>query len=329
MYFNGKIQVIIGDKELKTVTSISAKNDSQHIGSDCELVVPLNCRIQYINGTKDFLTDYTKNLFKSGDTISVKAKYEGFDWINVFSGYVVDFIEGNPMTIKCTDYIYLLNLTTIDVSYKNISLKNLLLSILKGTGITLAEPIMNLNLENITFRLMSPAAILEWLKKELGINISLSGTKLYCNLASNTLSTVKFSTNRNVMKSDLQKPASTFLKYKVKAWFIREDGKKDSYEVGDSAGQLREVFYYKVVPRTEAHYKELAKEALTKFKQMRYTGNITTYLYPDCDLFWQAQYRDIRYPDRSANYVITGMNIDLNESGFHRTIKLSYLSEIL
>src|ERR1044071_5329 len=109
MFFNCKISVIIADKELKTVVSVNTKDDSAHIGAECEIVVPLNCRIQYINGRRDYLTEYAKNLFSVGDHIVIKASYDGFDQVEVFSGFIFDFIEGTPLTIKCLDYLYFLN----------------------------------------------------------------------------------------------------------------------------------------------------------------------------------------------------------------------------
>jgi len=359
MYFNAKILVTIGDKELKTVVSVSAKNDSAHIGAECDLVVPLNCRIQYTNGKHDFLTDYPKNLFQAGDAVIIKAKYEGFDWIEVFTGFVFEFIEGTPVTIKCTDYLYFLNkgifgsqrlllkknkkskisTPSVGASFKSITLKNLCQKLIDFTNdtidheasntdhISLLLPVPDLTLQNITFAMMSPAAILEWLKKEIGINISLQGNKLYVNVASNTLNTVKYRTDRNVIGSDLQKPAAVYQSYKVKAWFIREDGTRDSFEVGDSNGTMREVFFYRI-KRDQALYQKMANEALAKVKQQKYSGSIDTLLYPDCNLFDEADYVDIRYPARSANYVIHGIDITLDETGFHRKLKLSFLTEV-
>lgn len=327
MYFNAKISVVIGDKELKTVVSVSTKDDSARIGAECEIVVPLNCRIQYTSGNRDFLTEYAKNLFASGDKVLIRAMYDGFDWVTVFDGYIVDFVEGIPIVIKCSDYIFLLNQTTVNMSEKSITLKNLVNRVLQGTGITLMEPTLDLSLQNITFRLMSPAAILEWLKKELGINISLSGTSLYVNVASNTLATVYYRTDGNVIGCDLQKPDATYQKHKVKAWFIREDGTKDSFEVGDSNGQLHEVFFYRV-QRNQVVYQKMAAEALNKVRQQKYSGSIDTLLYPDCKLFQEANYVDLSYPARSANYVITGIDTTIDENGYHRKLKLSFLSEI-
>ena len=337
MYFNGKYSVSITNQRtgiistIITVVSVTSHNDSAHVGSDCDVVVPLNCLIQYKTSKDSQLNQITMDVnqaFNSGDKIVITASYEGFPDINVFTGFIVDYFMGTPTTIKCSDYIYLLDQSTLDLYYKNVKLKDLLTRILQGSGITLNNDIMDLTLENITFRLMSPAAILEWLKKELGINISLSNDKLYCNLAANTLANIKFASDRNVIKCDLQKPYAVFQDFKVKAWFIRENGTKDSYEIGSSDGQLREVFFYKVLPRTEANYKALAENALLKFKQSRYAGTIETLLYPSCDLFWKATYTDVRYPDRNANYVITGITTTLDENGFHRSIKLAYLSDI-
>jgi hypothetical protein len=362
MHFNGKISVTIADMELKTVVSVSTKNDSQQIGADCDIIVPLNCVIQYQNGGKsDYLTQQANVAFKTGDKVVIRAQYEGIDWIDIFYGYISDFFMGTPTTIKCMDYIYHFNLgifgdkrilykknkkskkagvQTTGCSFASIKLKELLTRIIdfvndtidnmseNSDHIELLEPVMDMTLENLTFAMMSPAAILEWLKKEMGINISLVGNKLYCNIASNTLSSVKYSTDRNVLTSNLQKPNSTFTTYKVKAWFVREDGTKDSYEIGSESGQLREVFFYKVVPRTEENYKKLASDALVKFKQNRYSGTIETLLYPDCDLFWKAEYKDIRYPEKNGNYVITGNDINIDENGYHRTLKFAFLSEI-
>ena len=327
MYFKAEITVTIGNKVLQTVSAVKTKNESTHIGSECEITVPINCRIQYKDGTHDFLTAYPQNLFKVSDPVTVVARYVGMSDVQVFTGFVDDFVLGMPTVIKCSDYIFLLNQTTVDIEHKTITIKDLATNILAGTGVTLMLPTIDLTLTNITFRLMSPAGILEYLKKEIGLNISLQGSQLYMNVASNTLQTVYYTTGLNVIKSSLQKPDAVFLKYKVKAWFIKENGTKDSIEVGDDEGHLEEVFFYKVAGGKPV-YMKLAAEALNKVKQRKYKGMIETYLYPYCELFWKANYIDFRYPERDADYVVVAMNYELDEKGFHRHIKLAYLGEI-
>lgn len=359
MFFNPKISVIIGDKELKTIVSVNVKNDSDHLGAECDIVVPLNCRIQYVSGDRTYLTEYAKNLFSVGDPIIINAQYEGFDPVEVFSGFIFDFVEGMPLTVKCVDYIYFLNkgifgnqrlllkknkksttvTPSVGAAFKSITLQSLCQKLIDFANdtidhetdntdhIELILPMPDVELVNITFAMMSPAAILDWLKKEMGINISLESNKLYVNVASNTLRTVYFRTDRNVLESDLQKPQAIYKSFKVKAWFIREDGTKDSFEIGDANGTLKEVFFFKI-KRDQALYQQLATEALNKVKQQKYNGSIETLLYPECRLFDQANYIDISYPARSANYVITGQEISIGEGGYHRKLKLSFLSEI-
>jgi hypothetical protein len=326
MYFDASISVTIGNKILQTVGAVSIENDSKSIGSDCDIVVPLNCRIQYADGTHDYLTDVAKNLFSTGDEVVITAMYGGYDPVKLFDGYVVDFIEGTPIKIKCQDQIFLLDQTTVTVNYKSVTLQALINGILEGTGITLMQPILQLNLQNISFKLMSPAAILEWLKKELGLVIVLQNKLLYVQLASNTLNQVNLSTAINVHKSNLQKPSAVFLKLKVKAWFIRVNGTKDSLEVGDENGQLREVFFYKI-PMNLTLYNQMANEALVKYKQYRYSGDVETFLYPDIQLYDKVNYTDIRYPDKNGNYVCVGLHFDAGREGYHRKIKLSFLSD--
>lgn len=335
MFFDTALQVIIGDKLVQTVHSVEGKNDQHEIGSSCKIVVPLACRISYVGAPNTFLTDLTKNLFKSGDLVTVTAWYYDEHGTKMpdrqlFKGFVYEFIEGTPMTIECLDNIYLLNQTTVNLAYSSITMRDLLKTLLKNTGITLIEPTIDLTLRDITFRLMSPAAVLEWLKHELGLNISLSDNRLYCNIASNIISTVFYDTGINVLDEGgpgLQKPEAVFLKLKVKAWFIQENGKKTSLEVGDPDGELREVFFYKI-PFNVAEYTRLAGEALIKYKQMKFSGVIPTLLYPEVALFWRAQYIDRRYPDRNGNYTVLGVDFTINEHGFHQKIKLAFLSDI-
>lgn len=372
MYFNANFFVTINGNLLETVVACETHNDSQHIGSTCDLTVPQNARIQYETG--EYLSAPIKNLFNTGDEIVIKASYGGgffgksYDVVTVFEGYVYDFLEGTPMKIKCLDAVYLLNQEPRTISYPDpvkkkpykVKFKTLIEEIIEGTGIelipigssfqdengiTVNNPIFDMELETISFKQMTPVAMLEWIKREMGINISLMGKKLYVNVAKFTVNTIKLDTRVNVIQSNLQttnlknlKKAvsgskskgsnSVYLNLKVKAWFIREDGIKDSVEVGDEHGQLREVFFYKVLPRTETHYKELANQALEKFKHGRYQGDVETLLYPFCDLFDRIEYTDFRYPEKNGVYVVTGITQSFSEKGFRRRLKLAYLGDI-
>eukprot|EP01037_Dinobryon_pediforme_P011474 gene11474-11570_t len=190
-----------------------------------DAVTPVNTPIDYTNNPSLITIGNGDNAISlpsdSGDQVQITAWYDGFPQINVFTGYVYDFLEGN---------------------------------------------------------------------------------QLYVNVASNTLNIVKYATDRNVIgKPKLQKKEATYQKIKLKAWFINENGTKDSIEIGDTVnGYLVEQFFYKVADKSTYQY--LAEQALIKASQHKFNGEIETLLYPDCELFWKAQYTDIRYPSRTANY---------------------------
>lgn len=361
MYFKTNISVTIAGKALQTVVSVKAKKDGHKIGAYCDIVCPLNARIQYSNPQEGvvYLNDIVTNQFKSGDPVSITAWYDGFNKVNVFSGYIYDFIEGMPLTIKCMDYSYFLNLGYFGnkriflkkkksdkivsdgtgVNYKSVTLKQLLQDLIAfvnesikhyapgAAAMTLMLPTMDLTLENLTFISMSPMAILEWLKKQVGFNITLFGSQLYVNIASNVVSAVTLSTARNVIRSGLQKQEAAFQRLRLKCWFINENGTKNSFEIGDESGTCIEQFFYKV-KRQGDNYEQLAQQALLKHSQHKFNGDIETLLYPECDLFWVANYTDVRYPSKSGSYTIIGTEIDLSQHGFHRRHKLAFTLDL-
>ena len=358
MYFNGIIQVFITSettgirKQLLTVISIKTRNDSTQIGSYCDIAVPLNSRIQYSDGND--LTALSKTLFVTGDRIQVYGRYTTYEDSEIdqnqnidqypslllFDGFILDYFEGNPLLIKCVDYFYNLNMVPPISLTLNDSLKNCVDLILKGTGITQMPGTFDFEIVNMPILNMTPAAILDHLKKELGINISLIGNSLFVNIASKTLNTVKLDTSVNVIESNISRKTTTFQKYRVKAWFLKEDHTKDSFETGDEGGQIKEVFFYKVTntnpiiidtlegkKKIPQAYYDLAKSALAKFKMNSYNGTVKTKLYPMIEIFDLVIYNDVRYPDRNGTYTCTGRDGEFDPKGFNWTYKLAYLKE--
>lgn len=377
MYYNANLSVTIGGKLLSSEVRVKAANDAAKVGSSCDLVVPLNSYIQYTNPNDltTYLTAVRADSFPQGAPVEVIASYDGFDPIIIFRGFVFDFVLGMPTTIKCLDYIYFFNLGVFGdarvittnkkgtkitnqgqgVHYKSIKFKDLLQLLIDFVNKTIADstsgalpvtlmlPTFNMTLENLTFITMSPAAILEWFKTELGLNITFYGNQLYVNLASQTNGKVILNTGVNVLKSDLQTKLqqtvnqdgtplvktlpSAFERIRLKCWFIREDGTRDSFEVGDQNGIQEEHFFYKV-KRDGNNYETLANAALLKLQQHHYRGELELLLYPLCDLFYEAFYTDLRYPEKNGTYVILGVYFELDEKGFHRKIKLAWLTSV-
>ena len=402
MYLSGKIQVFINGTQLDSIVSVEVHNDGNHIGASCDIVLPLNSRIEYNNGPGRLILP-TRYLFNTGDHVIIEAKYEGYEsfgpyggWVRVFDGFLYDFYESTPIKIHCLDYIYWFNMGIYGANYVvtkkltkagniqkgsikggegkswskadgGIEFADLLQDIVdwvnytidlwndeNGTFIpfvTLIRPDLSFHLVDISFVNMSPAAVLEYLKRELGFNISFIGNSLYANVASFTRNTVKLSTDKNVIESNIQSTNltkhrtqqstgsnSVFLRIKLKAYFEKEDGTKDSLEVGDPNGKAIEVYFYKVTkgnlieyPKRSGqmvaeNYLKQANEALNQAYQKRYSGGVELYFYPVISLFDKIQYNDIRYTERNGDYVVTAQEISISDKGYHQKLKLADLT---
>lgn len=375
MYFETSLSVLINGNPVTTVVSVKVSNDAQKVGSNCDVVLPLNSYIQYSdpNTLQTYLTAIRTDTFSSGDTIEITASYKGYPTLTIFKGFIYDASLGMPVTVKCLDYVYFFNLGIFGedrVSIKNKSgtkikkagtgihyasaqFKDILQDLIdfvnetiddQNTGNPLTDaahcslmiPTFDMELQNLTFINMSPASILEWFKKELGFNISFFGSQLYVNLASNTTGQITLNTGRNVIESKLQttiklrtgkKANSAFEKIRLKCWFIRSDGTRDSLEVGDSSGIQIEHFFYNVV-RNATNYETLANAALLKATQHKYRGELEILLYPQVDLFFTVDYTDLRYQEKNGVYVVTAITIELGEKGFHQRLKVAWLGNL-
>ena len=365
MYFKALVSLTIRGIDM-TDYFVSAKtdNDGQKIGQLCDLVMPLNCYIKYNdqNNNAVFLNATLTNFFKSGDPVHIEAWYEGMEKLVIFDGFIYDFVEGMPLHIKCMDYFYFFNLGIFGnervfakktknakitskgqgVHYGSVVFKNLLQSLVGFVNKTIDNynktnnasvlPVtlstnVGLTLTNLTFMNMSPAAILEWFKKTVGFNITMFNNQLYVALASNTLNNVILSTGRNVIHSNLQRTSSTFQRLRLKCWFIRQDGTRDSFDIGDESGDVKECFFYKI-KRDGDIYEKLANSALLKYSQHKFSGEVETFLYPKADLFDTVDYTDLRYPDKNGRYTIVKTSIRVSDKGFRRVHKLSFLVDI-
>jgi hypothetical protein len=363
MYFDTQLSVVINGQLLTTVVEVKTSNDAQNIGARADIIVPLNSYISYSdpNTTKVYLTAIRTDTFPQGSPITITANYVGYPPIQIFQGYVFDFILGMPLTIKCLDYIYFFNLgifgdkqvhTTnkagtkiknsgTGVNYKSVQFTDLLQQLVAfantqidlqnakfGTSSPHAElvlPTLDMTLVNLTFINMSPASILEYFKKNLGLNISFIGNQLYVNIASNTIGAINLDTGRNVIKSSLQTNLASFQKIRLKCWFEATNGTRNYVEVGDSSGIQQECWFYNVnnVGNT---YDILSNAALLQAKQHRYHGKLELLLYPQCDLFYIVNYLDRRYPEKNGQYYIIGVFFELSERGFHREIQVAWLN---
>lgn len=329
MFLSGHISCYINGKKLETIIEIRTSNDVNQIGSTCEISVPLNARIE---NKGQYLVDNVRNLFVKGETVEIKAWYTGYTEITIFKGFVYEFIEGNPTIIRCLDYVYKLRTGFINKSYSDTTLKAVITDIIKGTGINLNCGV-DLKINSIPFVNKTPAACLEQIKDETKLVISLNGDSLYVNIVSNTLNSVKLTSNNDnlneltngVKEVSLQKKDGAFENYKIQAWSKDAKGNKVKVEIGDADGDIRQI---KLTAFKQESHQKIITAAAEHYRQVNYSGKITTFLYPKVELMDEIQYTDVRYSDRSARYTARNIVYELTTKGFEQIITVAYLRSL-
>lgn len=328
MFFNVNLNVTINGQKLLTVVSVNVKNEGHNIGSECVVTVPLNCRIDNNNTDGTYITEQVKNLFKVGDTIKITAWYDGYNTVTVFDGVVHGFVLGTPTQIKCLDYIYYLQKDAPGFTLKKGTFRQVLEKIVAGTPVTIDSRSVDFDIQNLTLSNMSPAAALQYLREQMTmLCMTLNGSVLYVNLADFKNKTVTYASNINVLKADLQRPDGTYQKVSINVDFNNKNGTKGKWKIGSDSSNSGDVHKLSLtnVPYDEALYKKFAAAALVDAQRAGYHGMVETLLYPDCQLFDTVAYTDISYPERNADYFISGIEIILDKSGFHRHLRWAYL----
>jgi hypothetical protein len=376
MFFNAHSQIFINEVLMPYFSEVDCKNDCKQTGASCDINIPLTAR--YARTAKPSDQEYMIAInrqsfdFKKGQSVKVTAWYDELKdnskggILTEFEGFIYDFVAGNPLKIRCLDYFFFFQQGTINLSTSakkfNGQFKDVLQFIIDGANknlqsyiddqtvksdlpkIVISKYYMDFQVADLVMNNLSPAACLEWLKKELSAVCTMIGNELYFSFSSNTIASVNLHTKFNVIgKPKMQLPEAAFQKFKMQAYYMKEDGTKRVYATGDDYGQdgtdsegnpttsvpgdvngeLHELNMHFVKNKTD-HIK-LIDNAWREKRFGHYTGTLETLLYPKLDLFYKVVYTDFRFPERSGNYVVREHNFKISEQGYHRSIKLAYL----
>lgn len=264
-----------------------------------------------------------------GDEVSLSLGYDDNNDIE-FIGYVDRVIHGNPATIECVDQMYLLRETTIQKTYTETPLIDILSDLLSGTGLS-----VNNNTQDITVKKLIAATqtgeevsadkVLNKIKETLGISIYFTRAgELYAGLDhAFQLGEVNYSLGKNTRDEgkDLEFHSADEMKLEITAFNFADDGTKTSVKVGDNDGAKRTIFYYNV--ESESKLKELATNDLEKYKYNGYQGTFECFGLPFSEPGMVANITDPLYSERSGKYAVDSVIIDFGQQGFIRKNEIS------
>ncbi len=309
----------IGSHYFKRANNVEIKTSRQKLSDVCTITLPTTAVLK--KEGKETAISTAKSL-KVGDSVVVKLGYNG-RLNEEFVGVVRRVNYTTPVTVDCEDTIYYLRKKTINKSWAETTLKDIINYILKDTGITLTKTIPELNFTSFYLKNMNGAQALQKFMDEYGLIIYLKGNKeLYVGLSDEQLGEVKYKLGYNVVNHSIQYRTANDVRIKVKAVHIAKDNTRTEVEVGDEDGELRTLFFYDV--DKEENLNELAKRKLEELKLEGYDGNLTGFLVPVAKHSYLATVIDEDYADRSGKYIIDAVTVTWGTSGGRRKVELGY-----
>jgi hypothetical protein len=271
------------------------------------------------------------NLFKKGDPVTVYGGYFPNKEL-IFKGYVSAIIPKNPVVLKLEDAAWLLKQNNLTLSFKKVSLKELLTGCLKeakkkATGFVL-EGLNKIKIEAIdadlgVFRLtnVNIVNVLDELKKTYALRSFFRGDTLFVGLAYNsTGKRVKMVFQDDILPNDnLEYLKRDDIKFKVKAISMLENNTKIEIEVGDPNGEQRTITKYNLSKE------ELKKAATREIETLRYEGfrgTFKTFLMPVLYHGDEIDLIDKEVPEKNGVYLIEAVEIEIGVNGYFQTITL-------
>jgi len=272
------------------------------------------------------------NFFNKGDFVSIDGGY--FPKLeNIFEGYISAIKPTIPVQIKLEDAAWLLKQNNLTLSYKSVTLKELLSGALdeaknKATGFVL-DGLKNIKLEVVdaklgAFRLtnVNITNILQELKKTYALRSYFRGHTLYVGLAyygDGKRHILEFGKDIIDDGTDLEYLKEDDVTFKVKAVSMLENNTKIEIEVGDPNGEQRTITKYNLQKK---ELKEIATREIERLRYEGFRGKIKTFLFDVVKHGDEIEIIDKRIPERQGIYLAEAIEVQIGINGYFQVIKL-------
>lgn len=319
------IEIKIGKIRFNRVNECTIVKSAELLENTATIKIPRSA-IALKKGERSSFTDTSKR-FKSGDEVIIKmgvngsaaANYEDGTKQEEFRGYVRHLKVGYPIEIVCEDQTWVLKQKNLLASFKQITLKQLLEYMLKGTGIQLEKNVPTINFDKFIFRNVTAAQALQKLKEKYGLTIYFKEWNLlFVGIAfEQDTYEIKYQIGKNVISDSLEIVDETDTKMSCKAILITKDNQRIEREVGDPQGEKRTLYFYNI---DAASLESIARKELVKYKYTGLKGSFDTFLIPNPRLGQRSEIRHPSFPDKDGKYLTTKIETTMSDSGARRKI---------
>lgn len=358
-FFKCKSKVYIEGIDIGPFTSFELSGDRDSIENTASLTLPIYTISVDDTGTApgQALPQESRvrvgipvDLFITGARIDVDVWYDRSDFgeelpvIRAFTGYISQVVAGFPTTIKCQDNSFVLRFGNVGKNWNpNSTLKNIVNFCLPISNDAFAkyrqEKGLTYEWTPLTFAKSATAdasfTLAEWydispydalsrlmrLFKIYG-NVNDDGSVYFgVGISDTDDPTVILRTDLNVIDCDIVPNNKFFTNYYVKINGLDRQGKRISYEIGDSQGETKNLKFSPL--NTLEGIQRTAQTVFERLKGDRNKGTITTLLYPWVNLFDFCQFTHTLFPSLSGNYYVIGKTLTCDEGGYRQKLTVT------
>jgi hypothetical protein len=308
---------------IKRISAIHTEKSWKEFTGIAELTLPRN--------VSDFKRVEADSLFALGDPIEIKFGYASSN-VKVgypvnqlpteFVGYISDVADGVPYVLKCEDEMFRLKRGTVTVSKKGINLKQLLETIAPDYRIECPD----IPLGTVRYTEKAPIAILENLKKELGIYTYFVDKVLHSTDGnSQEGGTIKVLLEKNAVSENLNRKSVADEKVLVKFKSLQRNGKYLTVETGDKNGTVQvRNWPYLTKPEIEVR----AKRIVELQKKKGFDGTVELFGRPRVEQGMILELASIFYKNMTGKFYIDKVVKDFDKGGIRQQLTLGNKSEV-
>jgi len=292
----------------KRVSSIHTEKSWKEFTGIAEITLPRN--------VSDFKRIEADNLFQLGDPIIVKFGYGTGEIPTEFVGYISNVADGVPYVLKCEDEMFKLKRGSVTVSKKGITLKQLLQTIAPGYQVECPD----IPLGTVRYTEKAPIAILEDLKKELGIYTYFVDKVLH-SVDGNSQGdeTIKILLEKNAVSENLNRKNAADEKVLVKFRSLQRNGKYITHEEGDKHGTVQKRNWPYL---TKDEIIVRAKRIIELQKKKGFDGTITLFGIPRAEQGMILDLASIFYKNMTGEFYIDKVVKDFDKGGIRQQLTL-------
>lgn len=321
------IKIEIGKEKFSYVVNGETSSSWKKFTDTAKLSIPIKVK-------KDNKTIFigSENLFKKGDFATISVGF--FPNIEkIYEGYLTKITPKDVVEMEFEDPSWILKQTNLTVSYKNITLENLLNNCLqeaiKKASPNIKEALKKIKIKTVgatfpAFRLtnVNIIQVLDELKSTYSLTSFFRNQTLFVGLAYNADGKKhKFEFQKNILDGDtLEYKKEDDVRIKVKVTSMLENNKKIEVEVGDSDGEQRSIFVYNVT--NEAELKKIGEREKERLKYEGFFGTFDTFIEPIVKHGDEIEIIDPKHPERNGTYYAEAVVQRFGTGGYFQTITL-------